>query len=162
MSNRSQLRWILCTMSALAFFAGCAKTTYIAGTRIPSTRANREIIEVMENYRRILISMDENALIQLAHPNYYQPKTASDEKAYDRKGFIQAVHERFVQLKNVRLDIQYRRIHWESAERVSVEVYLDGSYQLIVGEENRWEKKTDYMRLTLEKHKDKWLFVSGL
>jgi hypothetical protein len=157
-----KLHWVLYTLTALAFFAGCAKTSFIAGTRIPATRANKEIIEVVENYRRILIAMDAEALIQLAHPNYYQPKTSSDEKAYDRKGLAQAVHQRFAQLKNVRLDIQYRRIKWESAERVSVEVYLDGSYQLIVGEDNRWEKKTDYMRLTLEKHKDKWLFVSGI
>ncbi len=162
MSKRTRLGWILFTLSTLAFFAGCAKTTFITGTRIPSTRANREIIEVMENYRRILIAMDADAFIALAHPNYYQPKTASDDKAYDYKGFVEAARMRFAQLKNVRLDIQYRRIHWESAERVSVEVYLDGSYQLAVSEDNRWEKKTDYMRLTLEKHKDKWLFIAGL
>lgn len=162
MSNRTQFCWILYTLSALAFFAGCAKNTYITGTRIPSTRANREIIDVMENYRRILISMDADALILLAHPSYFQPKTSSDDKSYDYKGFVQAVRMRFAQLKNVRLDIQYRMIQWESAERVSVEVYLDGSYQLAVSEDNRWEKKTDYMRLTLEKHKDKWLFISGL
>jgi hypothetical protein len=160
--NLQSQKWILVALVALAFFAGCAKPAYIAGTRIPSTRANREIIEVMENYRRILIAMDEDALIRLAHPNYYQPKTHADEKAYDKKGLEVSVRQRFAQLKNVRLDIQYRRIQWESAARVTVEVYLDGSYQLIVGEENRWEKKTDYMRLTLEKHDDKWLFLSGL
>jgi hypothetical protein len=149
-------------LTILALLAGCAKPTYIIGTRIPATRKNKEIVEVMEVYRRTLIAMDADALIALAHPNYHQPKTISDEKAYDYKGLVESVRQRFAQLKNVRLDIQYRKIHWESAERVTVEVYLDGAYQLLVGEENRWEKKTDYMRLTLEKHKDQWLFVSGL
>ncbi len=162
MINRTHQRWVLLALTVLALSAGCAKPTYITGTRIPATKKNKEIIEVMEVYRRTLIAMDLEAFIGLAHPKYYQPKTDSDEKAYDYKGFVAAARERFAQLKNVRLDIQYRKIHWEAAERVTVEVYLDGSYQLAVGEENRWEKKTDYMRLTLERHEDKWLFVSGL
>ncbi len=162
MNPHTNPRWTLLALTLLALAAGCAKPTYITGTRIPATKKNKEIIEVMEVYRRTLIAMDVEAFIALAHPNYHQPKTDSDEKAYDHKGFAEAVRLRFAQLKNVRLDIQYRKIHWEGAERVTVEVYLDGAYQLLVGEENRWEKKTDYMRLTLEKHKDQWLFVSGL
>ena len=149
-------------LGVLFLVAGCSKTNYIAGTRIPATQANREIIEVMENYRRAMIAIDADAMVKLAHPEYRQPKTTADENSYDYKGLVKAIRMRFAQTKSVRLDIQYRKIHWESPERVSVEVYLDGSYQVIVGEENRWEKKTDYMKLILEKHKDAWLFIEGL
>ena len=142
--------------------AACSKPQYIAGTRIVSTPENKEIIEVVEEFRRTMIALDVERFIQLAHPNYFQPKTHADGKAYDYKGLVESARLRFAQLKSVRLDIQYRRIQWEKGDRVSVEVYLDGSYQIHVGDEDHWEKKTDYMKLTLEKHEDKWLFVSGL
>jgi hypothetical protein len=133
--------------------AACSSPKYIPGTQIPATRANREIIEVMEAYRHSLITMDVEAFIKLIHPKYHQPQTSADSSAYNYDELVKAARLRFSQLHSVRLEIQYRRIQWEAPERVSVEVYLDGSFQLEAGEETRWEKKTDYMRLTLEKSK---------
>ncbi len=142
--------------------AACSSPKYIPGTQIPATRANREIIDVVEAYRHSLMAMDVEAFIKLIHPKYHQPQTTADSKAYDYKGLVENARKRFAQLRSVRLEIQYRRIQWESPERVSVEVYLDGSFQIEAAEETRWEKKTDYMRLTLEKYEDKWLFIAGM
>ncbi len=140
----------------------CSSPKYITGTQIADTKKNREIVQVIEKYRRAMIQRDVPTLIALAHPDYYQDKNSADFPPYDYKGLKKRLVEQFKLIKSVRMDLQYRRITWDSPEKVQVEVYMDASFQIKVGDASEWKKKDDYAKFVLKKEEGRFLFLTGL
>jgi hypothetical protein len=140
----------------------CSKQKFIRGTRILATEKNKEIIKIIEKYRNAMRTKDSKVLIKMAHKEYYQPKTDAESIPYGYKGLIKRLKIKFKNVVSVRFDIQYRKIHWKSSEEVSLEIYIDASYQVKVKGVNQYQRKSDYHKLTLKLHEDKWLFTAGI
>ncbi|MDA3863492.1 MAG: hypothetical protein PF689_06435 [Deltaproteobacteria bacterium] len=146
---------------ALFTTGGCTSPRYIRGTKIPDNKKNKEIIGIIEKYRRAMINKDIPTILEVTHPEYYQPKMSNDDTPYDYKGLIKKLKIRFKQLKTVRFDIQYRKIKW-SENKIGVEIFIEASFMLEIDKNKEWRKKSDYMRIDLRKHQGRWRIISGL
>ncbi len=142
----------------------CSQVKLIPGTKIPDTRKNRAVIEVVERYRRAMINKDAGTLMALAHPAYFEHSgTPKGEDDYGYKGLLLVIRKRLAQLETVRYRIKYRKIHWVSPKQVELEIYVDASFQLKTPEGgSKWSRYTDYNKVVLAKHKGRWLFLRGM
>lgn len=148
-----------------ALLAGaCSQVKFIPGTKIPDSKKNREVIQVVERYRRAMINKDAGTLMALAHPAYYEHSgTPKGEDDYGYKGLLVVIRKRLAQLETVRYRIKYRKIHWVSPKQVEIEIYVDASFQLKTPEGGaKWSRYTDYNKVVLAKYKDRWLFLRGM
>lgn len=160
-----QIRWravplILVLLSAAA---GCAGNKTIPGTRIKDEPRNREVIKIVEQYRRAMESRKISSLMAMAHPHYYEHSgtpTGADDYGY--KGLLKVIRKRMKQVLSVRCSLKYMRIHWPAKNQAEVEVYISASFQLKTEEGERWHRMTDYNKLVLVKDKDRWLFIRGM
>ncbi|MBN2724577.1 MAG: hypothetical protein JXR95_10950 [Deltaproteobacteria bacterium] len=151
---------ILLVSSFLA--VSCSNPKYIRGTKIPDNTPNREVIEVVEKYRRAMMKKDVAELIAMAHPEYYQAAVTNEDVPYDYDGLKKKLVSRFKQTKNIRFDLQYRKINWKDSSNADVEIFIDSSYMLKIGKEEQWKKKSDYWKIDLKKHKGRWLIIGGM
>lgn len=146
--------------------SGCATGPSIPGTLVPDTRANRQIIEVCEKYRRALEDRDADVLLGMASPQYFEDSgTPKADDDYGYEGLKTILATRLSSLKAVRYNIQYRRVAFNpTANRVAVDIRYDASYQLATELGDRWERKQSEKRLELEfdKNRRAWLFTTGM
>ncbi len=143
--------------------AGCARNKLIPGTRIKDEPRNREVIKIVEQYRRAIESRKVSQLMAMAHPHYYEHSgtpTGSDDYGY--KGLLKVIRQRMKQTLSVRCSLKYMRIHWPAKNQAEVEVYISASFQLKTDEGERWHRMTDYNKFVLVKDKDRWLFIRGM
>jgi hypothetical protein len=141
----------------------CASSKVIPGTRIRDEPRNREVINIVEDYRRALEGRKISKLLAMAHPHYYEHSgtpTGSDDYGY--RGLLKVVRKRMKQVMAVRCNLKYMRIHWPAKNQVEVEVYVSASFQLKTEEGERWHRMTDYNKFVLVKDKDRWLFIGGM
>ena len=157
---------ILPMLTLLAFTVGlgnCSQVKYIPGTHIPDKPKNREIIKVVEKYRRAMMNRDAGTLMSMAHPHYYEHSgTPKGKDDYGYKGLLDVIKKRMKQLRAMRYNIKYRKIKWVSNKQVEVEYYIDASYQIATPDgTDKWSRYTHHNKIILIKHKDRWLFVRG-
>ncbi len=150
--------------SVLPVFTGCARQNFIPGTRIPETRQNREIIEVVERYRRAMTNKEIGTLISMAHPDYFEHSGSHKaEHHYGYDGLKKVLATRLKQLRTLRYNIKYRRVNWLSDKKVEVQIYIDASFQLAVADDtDTWDRFTQHNKIVLVKDNDRWLFLSGM
>src|SRR5262245_44267384 len=157
---------LLLTVLCACTLGACAIAPVIPGTLVSDTRENRQIIEVVEKYRRALEDRDAEMLLSLASPQYFEDSgTPKAEDDYGYEGLKQIIATRLNALKAVRYSIQYRRVTFNpNATRVAVDIRYDASYQLLTELGDRWERKQSEKRLELEfdKNRREWLFTTGM
>jgi len=141
--------------------AGCPKAALIPNTRVPDTPANREIIDVAENYRIAMERRDAAALLAMTAPEYFQPATKADRGGYDRQGLAAVLRDRFRNVESVRYAIEYLDVQREGA-RAHVDIYIDATFQLKTETTPRWKRMTDYARLDFSWNGKRWLMLSGM
>ena len=147
---------------AAALSSGCAHITLIPGTKVADTKANREIIEVCERYRRALEERDPVTLLALAHPNYYEDSgTPKGDDDYGYDGLKEVLSKRLAALKTVRYNIEYRKIEI-TGRRANVDLRYDASFQLATEMGDRWERKLNDKRIELENDGRRWLIIAGM
>ncbi|MCD6498412.1 MAG: hypothetical protein J7M25_08970 [Deltaproteobacteria bacterium] len=144
--------------------SGCSRVKLIPGTGIPDNKKNREVIAVVERYRRAMIRKQPGALMAMAHPNYFEHSgTPKGKDDYGYKGLLLVLRKRLHQLQSIRYSIKYRKIHWLSPIQVQIEIYVDASFQLALPSgSSKWSRYTDYNEIVLAKHKGRWLFLRGM
>ena len=150
-------RWLL-----LAVVAGCAHVATIPGTKVEDTKLNREIIEVVERYRRAMEERDPVTLLALAHPHYYEDSgTPKGDDDYGYDGLKDVLARRMGALKTVRYNIEYRSVHVDG-HHASVDIRYDASFQLATEMGDRWERKQNDKRIELENDGKRWLIIAGM
>ena len=150
-------------VALLALAACAAETHYIAGTRVPDTVANREIIATIEQYRVAVERKDTNTLVDLASKNYWEDggtPTGSDDYGYD--GLRQVLENRFARADGIRYTMKYMNVKHLSANRAAVDVMIDASYSIATAGGSKRLDMKDQNELVLEYDGRKWLFVSGM
>ncbi len=166
---------ILSLVAALVLTSACgSKVSTIPGTQIPDNPLNREIIEVVEQYRVAVESKDTAGLLLMASKSYWEDggtPTGSDDYGYD--GLSQVLRDRFQKAADIRYSLRYvtiyRRCKAESNVetnegcRAYVDVLIDASYSVVsaTGQPQRPDMR-DQNQLVLEWSGEKWLFLSGM
>ena len=152
----------------------CAKKQHtIAGTRIPDTAMNQDVIKVLETYRNAVESGDAKTLLLLASENYREdggtPSIADD---YGYEGLKEVLASRFQRVSDVRYSLRYQHIRRECPSEgrdltpgclARVEVLVDASFTVKdMNDSARRPDKRDQNELVLEWTGDKWLIVAGM
>jgi len=161
--NKQLLRFALVALSGvLIAVAGCAHRDYFPGTTILRTEQNREIIEIIEQYRRRLIERNIEGMLVLASDKYFEDSgTPRSDDDYGYEGLKEVLTRKLQRVKSLRYEIEYRSIR-VIGTRAEVEVFLDGSFELAAESGDRYRRVNDYHRFVLERANDRWKFLSGM
>ncbi|HET6283110.1 MAG TPA: hypothetical protein VFH73_19285 [Polyangia bacterium] len=161
--NKQLLRFALVALwGVLATVAGCAHRDYFPGTTIIKSEQNREILEIIEQYRRRLIERNIEGMLVLASDKYFEDSgTPRSDDDYGYEGLKQVLTRKLGRVKSLRYEIEYRSIR-VLGSRAEVEVFLDGSFELAAESGDRYRRVNDYHRFVLEKSNDRWKFMSGM
>lgn len=148
---------------SLTTFLGCGGgNRYIAGTQIPDTEVNRQILATLEKYRLAVERKDTPTLLSLASRNYWEDggtPTGSDDYGYE--GLREVLATRFQRAENIRYSMRYMNIE-RRGNRAFVEVLIDASYSFMTERGPTRLDKRDQNQLVLENQEGRWLFVSGM
>lgn len=157
------MRSILVLLAAL-FVTACS-TRYIGNTRIEDTEENRQLLRVVEQYRRAFEDRDVERILALTSDHYFEdpgtPHDPSDD--YDKAGLRERLQESFARVTEHRLEFQARKVG-QGDDRQSgwVEFHFDYRYRLDLPGADAWRNQTDLNRIELRREGDDWKIVSGL
>ncbi len=146
----------------LSLLVGCAHST-IGDTEIKDTKENREILQLVKEYRDALQSLDADAVLDLVSPVYYESNgNSSDDDDYDYRQLSNTLHENFSRTRRMRVDVRVDMI--EVDENTA---YADIFYEIRVQNDYpsglKWETRADRTRLRFRREEDgRWLLTAGL
>lgn len=156
---------LLCLVALLATLAGagCSKQKFIPNTKVLDTEINREILRVVEKYRRAAAKRDNVAILALVHPTYQDhggtPEGGDD---IDYTGLKVLLQKRFKRTSKIRMRIEYRSIGIKGRE-ATVDCYIDATFVYDQpGANPRWRRLTDFNRFKLIREQKRWQFIAGL
>ena len=174
LNRPSHLTRVFCLALALApaitSVGGCKAEPTIAGTDIPDTDDNRQIIAVLERYRTSFVSRDAAAVLSTAHPTYYDhagTDDPSDDTTYEELGPL--LRRRLSQLDSIRFTMDYLEVAG-TGDRAVVRVWIDASFRFkpildAYGEprdQSPYSRVMDHSEFELVREGDTWLIVRGL
>ena len=143
--------------------AGCSKSKLIPNTKVLDTEVNREVLRVVEKYRRAVSRQDRAGVLALVHRTYQDnggTPEGGDDIDYD--GLKTLLATRFKRSSKIRMRIEYRSIKFKGREAM-VDTYIDATFVYDQpGANPRWRRLTDFNRFRLLRDKKRWTFLSGL
>jgi len=164
-------RLLLISLVLAATVTACApKAVYITGTRIPSSDNNKSVIAAVEEYRLAVERGDANALMLMAHKQYWEDSgtpSGSDDYGYD--GLKNVLMTRLGKATDIRYTLRYVGVAQQCSGalqpncRATVDVLIDASFTIasVSGKPSRPDKR-DQNQLLLEWDGKRWLFLSGM
>lgn len=150
---------------ALLLAVTACTTKYIGNTRIEDTSENREILRVVENYRRAMDDRDVQRILDLCADDFFEdPGTPSDPSDdYDKIGLRTRLEATFAKVEEQRLRIDVRKIQLvDDEKRAFVEYRYDLRYRLNLPNSPEWRDATDLSRLSLQRHSEGWKITGGI
>jgi hypothetical protein len=150
--------------------AACAhQVTYVAGTRVPYSQANKSVLDACEEYRLAVERGDADALMLMAHKQYWEDSgTPSGSDDYGIEGLRNVLLTRLQKASDIRYSMRYVAVHQQCADlkpgcRAAVDVLIDASFTIAnpLGRPVRPDKR-DQNQLVLEWDGHRWLFLSGM
>jgi hypothetical protein len=146
-----------------AALGGGAKQKLIPNTKVPDSKLNREILQVVEKYRISMERLEPAGVLSLVHPTYQDHAgTAEGHDDIDYANLKDLLRTRFKKISKVRYRIEYRRVHFKGRQ-AEVDAYIDATFVYNEPQANpRWRRLTDFNRFCLLKEGSDWRFISGL
>ncbi len=161
----------LSVLLAIAATAGCASNTrYVTGTKIPYSTANKSVLEAVEDYRLAVERADAEALMLMAHKQYWEDSgtpSGGDDYGYD--GLRNVLTTRLQKASDIRYSMRFMAVHQTCGDelkagcKAAVDVLIDASFTVTsaLGQPKRPDKR-DQNQLVLEWDGRRWLFLSGM
>jgi hypothetical protein len=154
-----------------ASVAACARNgSYVAGTRVPYTAANKSVLDACEEYRLAVERADADALMLMAHKQYWEDSgTPSGGDDYGYEGLRNVLTTRLQKASDIRYSVRYMTVQQSCAEdlkpgcKAAVDILIDASFTVTsaMGQPKRPDKR-DQNQLLLEWDGRRWLFLSGM
>jgi hypothetical protein len=155
---------------ALAATGACKGEATIAGTEIPDTPENQQILKVLERYRMSFVRRDAAGVLATAHKTYHDEAGTddpSDDVQYPDLGPL--LRRRLEQIDSMRFTIDYLDIAVHG-ERAIVHVWIDASFRMkplldplgTARMTPRYSRKQDHAEFELLRDGGTWLIVRGL
>ena len=156
-------RSILVVLAALT--ATACSTKYIGNTRIEDTDENRELMRLVEQYRRAVEDRDVHRILEMTSDYYFEdPGTPHDPTDdYDKDGLRERLEAAFGKVQDQRLAMDVRKITWDDQETTAfVDYRFVYRYQLDLPGADEWREQSDLNRLEVRREGDAWKIASGL
>jgi hypothetical protein len=153
-----QFRFMI-LLAALSL-AACARN--IPGTDIAENPDNREIIAIVDAYRKAFDSRNLDGIMALVSPLYYDDAgTVTAEDDIDYKGLPQALKETFSRISQVRIEFGITAIAI-AGDKANVDLFYDAKYRVTTPRAEIPRRDTDVQRLVLQRDGPGWKILSGL
>jgi hypothetical protein len=162
---------------------------YVYGTKIPYSKANEDVLKACEEYRQAVERGDADALMLMAHPQYWEDSgTPSGGDDYGYEGLRNVLTTRLQKASDIRYSVRYMAVHqscddhMENGCKAAVDVLIDASFTVTnaLGQPKRPDKR-DQNQLVLQytcgnptsnaaaapapagdTGRCRWLFLSGM
>jgi len=157
-------RLALLPLAILLVLTACT-TRYIGNSMIEDNEENREILHVIEAYRRAVEDRDIQKILDLTSASYFEdPGTPGDPSDdYDKAGLREKLEETFAQIEDLTLRIDPRKVEFsEDRSRVFVEYRYDLRFRMILPSASEWRETQDLKRVELKREDGTWRFVAGI
>lgn len=134
-----------------------------ADAEIVDDQVNREIIALVEEYRRALEDKDIASLHRIISSGYYENggtnHTTDDDYGYD--GLTEVFELYGENVRQLRLSFE---VHQIEVRGNRANVYLDYAYNMlyVVEGQERWQVDRDLNRLELVREGEQWRVLAGL
>jgi hypothetical protein len=152
---------------AIAALAACAHNgAYVPGTHVPYSGPNKSVLDACEEYRMAVERGDADALMLMAHKQYWEDSgtpSGSDDYGYD--GLRAVLTTRLQKASDIRYSLRYLAVHQTCPDelkagcKAAVDIMIDASFTM--GQPKRPDKR-DQNQLVLEWDGRRWLFLSGM
>jgi len=138
-------------------------TKYIAGSQVPDTKENKEVIAAIEAYRTALEKRDASKLLMLASDRYWEDGgTPQGEDDYGYSKLKDILAHRLEQTSEIRYSLRYKRIR-RKGQLAFVDVLVDASYTITDADGKPARKDLrDRNQFVLEFDGNQWKFISGM
>jgi hypothetical protein len=137
---------------------------YIRNTKVKDNPKNREVIEVVERYRRAVQSQDRKAFASLISRAYYE-NSSTIETSEDDYGYEELANKILPVLSD-NVDKVFYSVKVMSVTHSKGRCFVDFEYTLKFRvkdvETSRWALKNDVNRLELVREDDVWRIRSGM
>ena len=150
---------------------GAQKQTFVAGTSVPYSAPNKSVLERCEEYRLAVERGDSDALMLMAHPQYWEDSgTPSGTDDYGYEGLRNVLLTRLAKASDIRYSLRYIAVRQQCPIDnlqpkciAAVDVLVDASYTVTnaYGKPARLDKR-DQNQLVLEWDGRRWQFRSGM
>src|SRR3954453_15828201 len=166
---RADMKGLL-LIAAISLGACAHQVAYVSGTRIPYSSPNKSVLDACEEYRLAVERGDADALILMAHKQYWEDSgTPSGSDDYGIEGLRNVLLTRLQKASDIRYSMRYVNVRQTCPGslhpgcRASVDVLIDASYTItdVLGKPKRPDKR-DQNELVLEWDGHRWLFLSGM
>ena len=140
--------------------ASCARN--IPGTDIAETPDNRQIIAMVDAYRKAFDSRNVDGVMALVSPLYYDDAGTVDAgDDIDYKTLPQALQETFSRVTQVRIEFGITAIAI-AGDKASVDLFYDAKYRVTTPRAEIPRRDTDVQRLVLQREGKGWKIITGL
>ena len=150
-------------LTSESFYADEADFLIDEEARIADTAETREVLEVLIEYRRALVSKDFGAISRMVSEDYYDnagtTHTTGDDWGQDQLGEVLellAQHAEQIRYRVIVKDVQVEN------RRAQIDFEYEYAFQYKVGDLDRWDAGTDVMRMQLAREGDRWRITGGL
>ncbi|MGF1511460.1 MAG: DUF4440 domain-containing protein [Myxococcota bacterium] len=157
------MTWARWTAAVFWGLNACATAT-IGNTDIEDTLENRQILALVEDYRRALEALDADAVLSLVSPSYFENNANTDASDdYDYSQLAAALHEDFERTRVLKVDIRVDAIEVEEEEETAyAEVYYSLRAHNRYPAGPKWETSSDRTRIRFRREDGRWKIVAGL
>lgn len=163
---------VLLAIASIASIPACARNrSYVPGTKIPYSEVNKKVLETCEEYRLAVERGDAEALMLMAHKQYWEDSgTPSGSDDYGYEGLRTVLTTRLQKASDIRYSVRYVAIHKTCPDedlkpgcKAAVDILIDASFTVTdaMGKPKRPDKR-DQNQLVLEWDGRRWLFLSGM
>src|SRR5215475_14184742 len=110
--------------------------SYVPGTLVPYSAANKSVLDACEEYRLAIERGDADALMLMAHKQYWEDSgTPSGSDDYGIEGLRNVLLTRLQKASDIRYSMRYVAVHQQCVElkpgcRAAVYVLIDASFTI--------------------------------
>jgi hypothetical protein len=131
--------------------------------QIPDTVENRQVLDVLVQYRSAIVRKDVGSLKRLVSAEYYEnggtTNTTTDDYGAEQ---LPKIYEMMAQhAENIRYEVTVKELVVDG-QRAYVDYEYQYAYQFKVGEQPSWDAGIDVNRLELLDQDGEWKIISGL
>lgn len=157
------MKTILGLVAVLMLSVACGPS-YVKGTDILDTPENREVIDLIENYRLAIESRDATLLAQIVSRSYFE-NASTTSATDDDYGYEQLLREVLPVLrdniKKVIYKVAVKKVQLKG-KQASVFVDWELTLQYVEGGVEGWSTAKDKNRIDLVVEDGRWKIASGL
>jgi hypothetical protein len=154
---------LLAVAAVAVAMLGCGPA-YIEGTTVPDTSENRDLLQVVEQYRVAVEQRDAGALVEIVARGYFENASTTAE-AKDDYGYEQLLRKVLPVLqdnvKKVLFKITVEKVSIKGSQ-ASAFVEYELTFQYVEGGLEGWATGKDKNRLDFVMEDGRWKIIAGL